>query len=138
MWERCGLVVKTLEMPSGRGGREPIAYLCSMFSTDEKALIGDALKLYAQMIGSQYGQAEMQGIIPVIKDIMAKLDKAGAAAAPAGKAPFGISDDWFQNVCQTCPKLGAAGCDDPVTAKWPGKCDPILTWERRKLLSERG
>lgn len=129
--------MKAWSEAQNKGAVNSIAYLWHMFSPDEKALVAEALKLYAQMIGSQYGQAEMQGIIPVIKDIMAKLDKAGAAAAPSGKAPFGISDDWFQNVCQNCPKLGPAGCDDPVTAKWPGKCDPILTWERQKMLAER-
>jgi len=104
-----------------------------MFTPEEKALVADALKIYAQMLGSQYGPAEMQAMLPVMKDILGKMERAGsAAAAPSGKAPPGISDEWFASVCQTCPKLGPAGCQDPVTAKWPGKCDPILTWERSR------
>jgi hypothetical protein len=108
-----------------------------MFTKEEKTLVGEALKLYAQMIGQQYGPAEMQTMIPVIKDILAKMDKAAAGASRAsGTAPAGISEEWFQNVCQSCPKLGPSGCEDPVTAKWPGKCDPILTWERSKLAKQ--
>ncbi|MEN9354928.1 MAG: hypothetical protein RL318_2253 [Fibrobacterota bacterium] len=106
-----------------------------MFTKEEKALVSEALKLYAQMVGSQYGPAEMQAMVPVMKDLLGKMDRAGEASAAApGKAPLGISDEWYQAVCLACPKLGPSGCQDPVTAKWPGKCDPILTWERRKLV----
>ena len=104
-----------------------------MFTKEEKALVGDALKLYAQMVGSQYGPAEMQALLPTFKDILSKMEKAGnAAAAAPGKAPLGISEEWYESVCRTCPKLGPSGCQDPVTAKWPGKCDPILVWQRSK------
>lgn len=101
---------------------------------DEKELVSRALQLYAQMIGQQYGPNEMQALVPVIKDILRKLDEVGSGAAP-GKPPFGVSQEWFDAVCATCPKAGGpSGCTDPVTAKFPGKCDPILTWERKKLL----
>jgi hypothetical protein len=106
-----------------------------MFTKDEKALVGDALKLYAQMVGSQYGPAEMQALLPAFKEILAKMDQAGTASAAPGQAPAGISDEWYGAVCRTCPKLGPGGCQDPVTAKWPGKCDPILVWERRKSVA---
>jgi hypothetical protein len=102
---------------------------------DEKELVSRALQLYAQMIGQQYGPGEMQALVPVIKDILRKLDEVGSAAAAPGKLPFGISQEWFDAVCATCPKAGGpSGCQDPVTAKFPGKCDPILTWERKKIL----
>lgn len=101
---------------------------------DEKELVSRALQLYAQMIGQQYGPAEMQALIPMIKDILKKLDQVGTAPAAAGKPPHGITQEWFDAVCMDCPKAGGpTGCTDPVTAKFPGKCDPILTWERRKL-----
>lgn len=114
-----------------------LRYLFRMFTTEEKALVADALKIYAQMLGQQYGPAEMQALLPVMKEILSKLDQAGnASAAAPGAAPVGIKDEWYQAVCLTCPKLGPKGCQDPVTAKWPGKCDPILTWERKKLLQQ--
>jgi len=103
---------------------------------EEKELVTRGLQLYAQMVGSQYGPQEMQALVPVIKGILKKLDQADAGAAPTGLAPAGITDEWFQSVCSTCPKVGGpTGCQDPVTAKFPGKCDPILTWERNKRLS---
>ena len=114
-----------------------LRYLFRMFTTEEKALVADALKIYAQMLGQQYGPAEMQALLPVMKEILSKMEQAGnASAAAPGVAPVGIKDEWYQAVCLTCPKLGPKGCQDPVTAKWPGKCDPILTWERKKLLQK--
>jgi len=87
------------------------------------------------MIGQQYGPAEMQALVPVIKDILKKLDDVGSAPAASGKPPHGITKEWFEAVCATCPKAGGAtGCQDPVTVKFPGKCDPILTWERRRIV----
>lgn len=105
---------------------------------EEKELVARGLQLYAQMVGSQYGPQEMQALVPVIKGILKKLDQVGAAAAnPSGIAPHGITPEWFEQVCSACPKAGgASGCQDPVTVKYPGKCDPILTWERNKRISE--
>lgn len=105
------------------------------FLPDEKELISRALQLYAQMIGQQYGPAEMQAMIPVIKDILKKVEQGGGTAAPSGKPPHGVTQEWFDSVCATCEKAGGpTGCTDPVTAKFPGKCDPILRWERAKIL----
>lgn len=103
---------------------------------EEKELVSRSLQLYAQMIGSQYGPAEMQAMLPMIKGILKKLDEVGTGAAPkAGAAPHGVSEEHFQAVCSSCPKSGGpTGCQDPVTAKFPGKCDPILTYERNKRL----
>ena len=102
---------------------------------EEKELVAQSLQMYAQMVGSKYGPQEMQAMIPVIKGILKKLDQVGGSAAP-GAAPAGISEEWFQNVCMACPKVGGpSGCQDPVTTKFPGKCDPILTWERNKRIS---
>ncbi len=104
---------------------------------EEKELVARSLQLYAQMIGSQYGPAEMQAVVPMIKGILKKLDEPGPAA-PGAKAvaAIGISQEWFDSVCGTCPKLGGpTGCQDPVTVKFPGKCDPILTFERNQRLA---
>lgn len=105
---------------------------------EEKELVSRSLQLYAQMIGSQYGPAEMQAVVPMIKGILKKLDEVGTGSGSpkAPSAPAGVSDEHFQTVCSICPKLGGpTGCLDPVTAKFPGKCDPILTYERNKRLA---
>lgn len=104
---------------------------------EEKELVARSLQLYAQMIGSQYGPAEMQAMLPMVKGILKKLDDVGGApASSAGAAPAGVSEEHVQAVCSICPKAGGpTGCQDPVTAKFPGKCDPILTYERNKRLA---
>ena len=105
---------------------------------EEKELVSRSLQLYAQMIGSQYGPAEMQAMLPMIKGILKKLDEVGSATAgpKTETAPVGISPELFQEVCSGCPKVGGpTGCQDPVTVKFPGKCDPILTFERNKRLA---
>lgn len=104
---------------------------------EEKELVARSLQLYAQMIGSQYGAAEMQAVVPMIKGILKKLDDAetGGGAGKANAAPHGVTEEHFKSVCSTCPKSGGpTGCQDPVTAKFPGKCDPILTYERNKRI----
>ena len=104
---------------------------------EEKELVARSLQLYAQMIGSQYGAAEMQAVVPMIKGILKKLDDVGTGAGSpkAGAAPHGVSEEHFHAVCSVCAKSGGpTGCQDPVTAKFPGKCDPILTYERNKRL----
>lgn len=103
---------------------------------EEKELVTRALQLYAQMIGSQYGPQEMQALVPVIKGILKKLDQVGSDPAAQAVAAIGITEEWFEKICSKCPKVGGpTGCQDPVTTKFPGKCDPILTWERNKRLS---
>ncbi len=104
---------------------------------EEKELVARSLQIYAQMIGSQYGPAEMQAMLPMIKGILKKLDEVGSASpAKTGAAPTGVAEEHFHAVCSVCPKSGGpTGCQDPVTAKFPGKCDPILTYERNKRLA---
>lgn len=105
---------------------------------EEKELVARGLQLYAQMVGSQYGPQEMQALVPVIKGILKKLDQVGGSAGAApGQPPHGITPEWFEQVCSSCPKAGGvSGCQDPVTVKFPGKCDPILRWERNQRISE--
>lgn len=104
---------------------------------EEKELVARGLQLYAQMVGSQYGPQEMQALVPVIKGILKKLDQVGNSGAAPGAPPQGITQEWFDQVCSGCSKAGGAtGCQDPVTAKFPGKCDPILRWERNRRISE--
>jgi hypothetical protein len=33
--------------------------------------------------------------------------------------------------------MGPGGCEDKVTLKYPGKCDPILHYEREKFLAAK-
>ena len=105
-------------------------------SEDEKDLVAQALQFYLQQAGMQLPPQSVQQLMGVAKGIMSKLDKLDAAAGKggpkAGEPPPGISEEWFENVCQTCVHLTATGCADKITLKFPGKCDPILKYERSK------
>jgi hypothetical protein len=74
----------------------------------------------------------VQQLMVMAKSIVGKLDQAGAPAPGAGEPPPGISREWFDGVCVSCPQKTATGCADKITAKFPGKCDPILIYERSK------
>jgi hypothetical protein len=102
------------------------------FSEDEKDLVVQSLQFYLQQAGAQLPPQTVQQIMGMAKSIVAKLDQPDAGSARTGEPPPGISREWFDNVCATCPQLTPSGCADKITAKFPGKCDPILIYERGK------
>jgi len=103
-------------------------------SEDEKDLIAQALQFYMQQASSQLPPQSVQQLMGMAKAIITKLDhlEAGGGKRKAGEPPPGISVEWFEHVCQTCPMLTATGCSDKITLKFPGKCDPIIKYERQK------
>lgn len=107
-------------------------------SDEEKDLVAQALQLYLQQASMQLPPASVNQLVTIAKGIIVKLDQLETGGGPAGdkaKAmapPLGISQEWFDNVCQTCTFLSATGCTDKITVKFPGKCDPILKYERSK------
>src|SRR4051794_17894085 len=103
-------------------------------SEEEKDLIAQALQFYLQQASAQLPPQAVQQIMQMAKGVVSKLDHLGSGSAKAGEPPPGISPEWFQNVCQTCANLTAAGCSDKITVKFPGKCDPILKYERNKAV----
>ena len=100
-------------------------------SSDEKAIVEEALQIYVQVLARQAPPAQVQQIAQIAKGIIQKLDSAGGGGKQGAKSP-GITDEWFNKVCKTCDKLGPDGCTDKVTEKYPGKCDPILHFENKK------
>jgi hypothetical protein len=109
----------------------------ALLSEDEKDLIAQSLQMYLQQASMQLPQAQVNQLVVVCKGIITKLDQLEAGAAPGAKGkaqqpPHGISEDWFEHVCQTCTFLSATGCTDKITVKFPGKCDPIIKYERSK------
>ena len=104
-------------------------------SEEEKDLIAQSLQFYLQQASAQLPPQTVQQIMQMAKGIVAKLDHLEAGNdGKTGEPPSGISKEWFDNVCQACPSLTAAGCSDKITAKFPGKCDPILKYERAKAV----
>jgi hypothetical protein len=102
-------------------------------SNDEKALVEEAISVYLQVVARQMGPGQAQQLAKVAQGVIAKLDSVGQAGdGTSGSKPNGISDEWYENVCTSCNKLTATGCSDKVTERFPGKCDPILHYERNK------
>jgi hypothetical protein len=109
-------------------------------TNEEKGLIEEALSLYLQVVSQQLPQHQVQQVAVMAQGLINKLDYVGAGAVPGADAnrPGGISDEWFEKVCKSCDKLTPGGCEDKVTLKFPGKCDPILHYERGRLAVGRG
>ena len=101
------------------------------FTAEEKQLVAEALQVYLQVVARQMPPEHVEQISRIAQSAASKLDSVGSGEQGINK-PAGISDDWFENVCQKCANLSPAGCDDKVTAKFPGKCDPILHYEKSK------
>ena len=100
-------------------------------TTEEKALIQEALQVYLQIVARQLPSQQVQQVAQMAEQVVRKLDSLGSGTQKGNK-PAGISDEWYKNVCKTCDKLSPTGCLDKVTEKFPGKCDPILHYEREK------
>jgi hypothetical protein len=103
-------------------------------SEEEKDLVAQSLQMYVQQAAQQLPPASVQQLLLVAKGIITKLDQLeiGGGKKKSNEPPPGISEEWFEKVCQTCSFLSPAGCTDKITAKFPGKCDPILKYERSK------
>jgi hypothetical protein len=106
-------------------------------TNDEKGLIEEALNVYLQLISRQAPPQQVQQLAAVAQNIINKLDSVGGGAGGMANKPAGISDEWFENVCVSCDMMGPGGCEDKVTLKFPGKCDPILHYERAKIIANK-
>ncbi len=104
-------------------------------SEEEKDLVAQSLQMYVQQAAQQLPPASVQQLLLIAKGIIQKLDSldVGNAVTKSNLPPPGISQEWFDKVCVTCSFLTPAGaCSDKITVKFPGKCDPILKYERTK------
>ena len=100
-------------------------------SPEEKALVKEALQIYLQIVARQMPKQQLQQVFQIAENVAKKIDTLGAEGRKGNKPP-GITDEWFNKVCKTCDKLSSSGCTERVTEKFPGKCDPILHYERGK------
>ncbi|MDO5575949.1 MAG: hypothetical protein Q4F84_02620 [Fibrobacter sp.] len=102
-------------------------------TTEEKGIVEEALSVYLQLLSQQAPPQQVQQLARIAQGIIKKLDSVGGETGKDGNKPSGITDEWYENVCAKCDKLSAGGCTDKVTEKFPGKCDPILHFERLKI-----
>jgi len=104
-----------------------------LFSPEEKQIIKEALTIYLQVASQQMPPQMLEPLGEIAKNILQKADKASAGeGGEKTNKPRNISDEWYENVCSHCEKLDFSGCTDPITTKFPGKCDPILKFEFEK------
>jgi hypothetical protein len=64
-------------------------------------------------------------ILPEIKKIFKEFEVDDVIE----HKPVGITDEQFENVCKNCDQF-TNKCSNIVAQKYPGKCDPILIYER--------
>ena len=106
----------------------------ALFTDIEKALLQDALSLYLQLTQQRFPKTEFEKQYRLVQSLVDKIESANEGGPTDGPAkPRGISDEWYENCCLHCPMLSPNGtCTDKITEKFPGKCDPIIKYERGK------
>jgi hypothetical protein len=100
-------------------------------SREEIVLVGEALQLYIQVVSKQTPPQHVNQLISVVQNLFHKIEGIAPSIDSSGK-PINISDEWFEKVCVKCKSLSRSGCTNKVTEKFPGKCDPILHYEKSK------
>lgn len=100
------------------------------FTEQQKLIIKESLKVYSQIAKRQMGNEQYLLILNDMKQIFEQLDNGIVQI----EKPVGITDEQFENVCQLCDKFDNK-CKDLVAKKFPGKCDPILHYNRQKETS---
>lgn len=111
-----------------------------LFSDMEKEILQNALTVFLQLNQQRMPAADFEKLYRLIQPLIEKIETAeeGGAGAGAEAKPRGISDEWYQSCCRACDKLAPGGrCLDKITEKYPGKCDPVLKYEREKLLKKQ-
>jgi hypothetical protein len=106
----------------------------ALFTDEEKQFLQEALGVYLQLVQQRISREQAAAYLEMAQNVLEKVDLAdGAGNATPSEKPRGISDEWFQACCLTCDKLAPGGkCTDKITEKFPGKCDPIILYERAK------
>jgi len=106
-----------------------------MLTSEEKHILNEACNVYIQVASQQIPPEQVNGLVTIIGKIFQKIDN-GMIDQEQTK-PNGISDEWFEQVCKGCEQLNGTMCKDKVTVKFPGKCDPILKFERQKVIDSK-
>ncbi|MFP4522484.1 MAG: hypothetical protein ACLFQK_10095 [Fibrobacterota bacterium] len=110
------------------------------FTDQEKQVLSQALSTFIQVASQQFPREQVEELAAMAETIMKKAEQGTDSTEESmsgGRKPKGIGDEFFENVCKSCDKYDPSGnCLDPVTEKYPEKCDPILEYKRNKAMSE--
>jgi hypothetical protein len=103
-----------------------------VFDEEEQQLLNVALRLYAQTAKRELPTETYAKLVTKVSDINKKIKQCGP---PSNVCPPGLTEEQFTKVCQLpCDQFVEGKCIDVVAKKYPGKCDPILRYERQKIL----
>jgi hypothetical protein len=97
-------------------------------TTVQKQTAIEALKIYWQYVKSRLEPSQALPVIQDIKVIMKELETIEIVDVEDTR-PVGVTDEQFENVCKKCDQYDHK-CKDLVAMKFPGKCDPLLKYER--------
>lgn len=103
------------------------------FTDQEKQLIAQGLNTFLQVASQQYPKEQIAELVSSAEGIMKKIEESDPAEKSESglPKPKGISDEYFDAVCKSCEQYDPSGkCLDPITVKFPEKCDPILSYIR--------
>lgn len=106
-----------------------------MLTPEEKQVLNEACNVYVQVASQQMSPEKVNDLVTIIGKIFQKIDTD--TFDTTSSKPKGISDEWFESVCEKCDQRSGATCNDKVTEKFPGKCDPILKFEQQKLIDKK-
>jgi hypothetical protein len=84
-----------------------------------------------QVVSQQAPPEQAKTIAGLLKSAMQKIQSISGAVT---EKLTGITDEQFEKVCKNGCESFKGRCTDPVANKFPGKCDPILKFERDKTM----
>jgi len=97
-----------------------------VLTKEEAKVVQDAFTIFTNFLSQTQPQA-VDGVVRVLKSVIGKIEVAVIPATGEIKKPDGITDEQFEKVCKAgCTSYIEGSCKDPITAKFPGKCDTIL------------
>lgn len=97
----------------------------------QKRIILESIKVYSQLVKQRVQPQQANDILLEIKNIYKEFE----ADDKVEHKSVGVTDEQFENVCKNCDQFSNK-CNNVVAQKYPGKCDPILIYERNHDTSQ--
>lgn len=106
-----------------------------MLNQNERDLLNHMANVYMAVAKQDLPPENVQQLTQVVAGIFKKIDDM--MNGTTSSRPEGITEEWFEGVCKACEALNGNKCTNTITAKFPGKCDPILKFESQKILDKK-
>jgi hypothetical protein len=104
-----------------------------ILNDEEKQIMINALRVYGQIAKQQMTPDVYATVVVKVGSLSKKIKEDGTPIVDV--CPPGLTEEQWTSVCKLlCDKFIDGKCTDPIAKKYPGKCDPILKFERQKTL----